>query len=201
MTDFGDKLIIAFISAIFGIVAAVLTPRFLDWQKRRRIKRQLTQELYAVKEELADRKHGVVAGVKALENKFVITTGSRRISNFIFENYYKEICGYLPANDRSWLESLHLAIGHLNSLSDRLNTLVWDTGGKPSLEEFERAKIIVHSLFRDVHMLDWEISYYLNKSNDRKRDLYSAFHEGHWDERERIVQQLSTLTSEPKIVI
>lgn len=161
-----DKILVAFISAIFGIVAAMITPRILDWRNRRRITKALLWELEnllaqvdTIHPQLHDALHELTLGVWDM-------TVPMNLTNPVYSNFYKDICSHLTASQAFSFGLIHGTVDRINRLNERLSDLCEEGVKNPEGSLVLSARQKTAAQYENIRTLEWHIRYHIRYSDN-----------------------------------
>lgn len=198
MNSVWEKLLIAFISAIFGIVAAILTPRYLDWLKRRRLKDDLIVELENLKVQINLQHLGLARSLQMLAHGNIETSVAQDITNPIYVNFYKDVVANLNAGQRQSFEMIHSLVAAFNRIQAKRFDLAFEFMQKPSSENLNLARKIATGQYENVRVLDWHIGYHLRHQTNPELGFKTEEHREYLILLEQINRDMANIINAAK---
>ena len=176
MDTFWDKLILVFITSVFGIVAAILTPRVLDWRRRRKLTADLIQELENLKIQISLQHLGYMRDLQFVTHGMIDGGQSVKFANTIYSNFYKDVCADLNASQRQSYELIHGFIESMNDLTQRQADLVHESMRGISAEIIVIGTHLAVAQYENIRILDWQIGYHLRNQKNPELGYMTETH-------------------------
>lgn len=170
-------------SALLGVLGAILTPRILEWRNRTRIKKALLWELENLLPQLDTIHFQLRDAIYELTLGVWDQTVPMNLSNPVFINSYKDVCSHFNAAQAFSFGLIHGTVERINRLNERISDLCDEGAKKPSGELVRTALQKAAAQYENVRTLEWHVRYHLKYSdnpelieqtNDARRQFVAA---------------------------
>ncbi len=201
-----SKLFLGLASVTAGWFLAQFTSFLKEWFKVRKIKRCLLEELDELKSEF-ERTLLIYARQLQIHALGGIDNGAAtKLSNHIFNNYYKDAVLSLNKDQRISYQLIHTSVGSVNSGIEQLHTLTSGLQEKNTLEgskslraeDFENWGKNVIAEFTNVASALWHVKYHLDNPKKPELSAYTKNHEVYLEYLENVECEVNKVMEEAK---
>jgi hypothetical protein len=153
----------------YKILGGVIVGWFLGWGnlflveylQRRRLRRQLIEELTVLQDRLHTMHLGYVRGLQCLAHGIADNTYSLKLEHPIYTNFYKDVCSYLNLEQRTSYELIHGLVDAVNQHIQDEKAVLRELAESNNAKKIDQWGSLAKSQFINICALKWYIHSHL----------------------------------------
>lgn len=167
---------VVFLAAFLGWVAGQGGKLFEEWRTRRRLKRQLIEELKYTLNSLTMANQSFMRTLQLSMLQKVEFDPTLRLVCPIYNGYYKDVCGYLTASQRASFDKIHSVIAEIHKLHNEQRECATAIQQESTAERLSWWSALAQFQFTVFHELDYLLRYHLINEEDPEIRLGQRSH-------------------------
>lgn len=170
------KVFVVFLAALLGWLAGQGGKLLEEWRTRRRLKRQLVEELSHILNTLQMANQGFLRTLQLTALDKIEFDATLQFVCPIYDGYYKDVCGYLNSSQRASFDKIHSVIREIHNLRDeqRECATAIQRGSNPDILRWWSC--LAQFQFCEFHELDFLLRHHLANLEDPEIRLDEPAH-------------------------
>lgn len=198
MDPFSEKILIIILSAAVGVGSTFITQRLLERSKLRKLANDFIGELVSLKSQVVIAHSGLTRTIQLLSKGIPDLGIPHKLTNPLFSNFYKDICGHLNEGQRQSYEFINGHVEAINKNIDRQYDITDEYARHPNDETLNWLFKIATGQYENILVLDWHILHHLGHQTDPALTLSSEYHRNYSEHLERIRSEVRQIVSDAK---
>lgn len=198
--DTWQKILVVVLAAALGWVVGQGGKLYDEWRTRKRLKRQLHNELKHVQDSLKMAHQDFLRTLQLSVKNIAEVSTSQQFSHPIYENFYKDICSHLNKSQRASFDRIHQLIDAMNRVHHEQSDFAKSLYLEPTTARQRWWFTLAQFQYGNIRSLDYLIAYHCHNPEIPNIELGEISHMDYLKYDQSISDEILEIVEEAKTI-